>query len=238
MSLSQTSKPHVNQVATESLQMLAAVAARASGELKASALGSAAFASVNTLTAVSAMRRLDEINFANLTANQILAREPAIARVVVVDDAGSEQTYYICRAAPVSGVPGLLASRNAPVGRLASLPVGTDFKMPNGKVVEVTERALLRPWVGEEGWDSRNTVLESGGLGPVTIESLRALLRQAAAPEHVEDLLSQIVEEAKAAANVFEGIKRNQITKMGLRDQPVLDQYQDEIFACHSTSAC
>lgn len=230
MSLPQESKPHVDQFATESLQMMTAVAARASDELKATSLGSSAFASVNTMTAVSAMQRLEEINFANLTANQVLAREPAIARVVVVDTAGAEQTYYICRAAPVSGVPGLLASRNAPVGRLASLPVGAEFKMPNGKVVEVIERAVLRPWVAEEGWDSRDTVLESGDLGPVTIESLRALLRQVAAPEHVEDLLSQILENAKAAANVFDGIKRNQITKMGLRDQPVLDQYQDEIF--------
>jgi DNA polymerase III delta prime subunit len=230
MSLLQESKSHVDQVATESLQMMAAVAARASGELKASALGSGALASVNTLTAVSAMQRLDEINFANLSANQVLVREPAIARVVVVDEAGSEQPYYICRAAPVNGVPGLLASYKAPVGRLASLPVGAEFRLPNGKLVEVIERARLRPWEMAEGWDSRDTILESGDLGPVTIESLRALLRQAAAPEQVEDLLSQVLEQAKAAANVFEGIKRNQITKMGLRDQPVLDQYQDEIF--------
>lgn len=230
MSLRQESKPHVDQVATESLQMLAAVAARASSELNTAALGSSALASVNTLTSVRAVQRLDEINFANLSANQVLAREPAIARVVVVDDAGSEQTYYICRAAPVSGVPGLLASRNAPLGRLASLPVGSEFRMPNGTAVEVIERAVLHPWVAAEGWDSRNTVLESGDLGPVTIESLRELLRSTASPERVEDKLSQVVAEAKAAANVFDGIRRNQITKMGLRDQPVLDQYQDEIF--------
>lgn len=230
MSLLQDAKPHVDQVATESLQMLAAVAARASSALNAATLGSSALASVNTLTAVRAVQRLDEINFANLSANQVLAREPAIARVVVSDAAGSEQTYYICRAAPVTGVPGVLASYKAPIGRLASLPVGAEFKLPNGRVVEVIERARFRPLSDWDGWDSRDTVFESGDFGPVTIESLRALLRQVAAPERVEDLLSQVVEQAKAAANVFEGIRRNQITKMGLRDQPVLDQYQDEIF--------
>lgn len=230
MSLPLESKPHVDQIAKESLQMMGAIAARAGGELHTSALGSDALASVNTLTGVSAMQRLDEINLANLTANQVLAREPAIARVVVADEAGGEQTYYICRAAPVTGVPGLLASYKAPVGRLASLPVGAEFKLPNGKLVEIIERTRLRPSKLADGWDSRDTILESGDLGPLTIESLRALLRQTVAPEKVEDLLSQVLEQAKAAANIHEGIKRNQITKMGLRDQPVLDQYQDEIF--------
>lgn len=36
--------------------------------------------------------------------------------------------------------------------------------------------------------------------------------------------------EETAKANVIEGVRRSVITKMGLRDQPILDKYQDEIF--------
>ena len=45
-----------------------------------------------------------------------------------------------------------------------------------------------------------------------------------------EDILAQLLAEDDAAANVIKGIRRSVITKMGLRDQPILDQYQDAIF--------
>lgn len=65
----------------------------------------------------------------------------------------------------------------------------------------------------------------------VTIESLRKLLQ--GHPElagEVEDLVAQILAGEANRQNVIEGMKRSVITKMGLRDQPVLDRFQDEIF--------
>jgi hypothetical protein len=97
--------------------MLASVAHRAKTELLAQSLGVSALASINTLTSVHAVRRMDEINIANLEGHQVLVQEPAIARVVVLDENQNERTYYICRAAPVAGVSGLLGSYKAPVGR-------------------------------------------------------------------------------------------------------------------------
>ncbi|HCL8118312.1 TPA: ATP-binding domain-containing protein [Escherichia coli] len=123
-----------------------------------------------------------------------------------------------------------MASYRAPVGRLASLAIGTEFTLPNGTVVEVLERAQLRPNALAGGWDSRDTVVEAEHFGPFTIESLRALLTEVAGEEVTEDILGQLLAEESVKANIIDGVRRSVITKMGLRDQPILDQYQDEIF--------
>ncbi|MFU7548123.1 DNA helicase UvrD, partial [Pseudomonas paraeruginosa] len=88
----------------------------------------------------------------------------------------------------------------APVGRLASLSVGTEFTLPNGDIVEVLERAQLRPSALANGWDSRNTVVEAEHFGPLTIESLRALLTEVVGEEVTEDLLGQLLAEETVKA--------------------------------------
>lgn len=230
MELTTESRQHIEHVAGEALNQLDSIAAAAKSKLHdGRTLGSDALASINTMTSGSAIQKLDQISQANRESYQVLAAEPAIARVVVVDEEGEERTYYICRTTPVSGFPNL-ASYRAPVGRLASLAIGAEFKLPNGTVVEVLERAQLRPAALADGWDSRDTVVEAEHFGPLTIESLRALLTEVAGEEITEDLLGQLLAEETVKANIIDGVRRSVITKMGLRDQPVLDQYQDEIF--------
>ena len=51
-----------------------------------------------------------------------------------------------------------------------------------------------------------------------------------AAPHEIEDLLSEILADEEIKAGIVEGRRRSVITQMSLRDQPILDQYQDEIF--------
>ncbi|TFY84487.1 DNA helicase UvrD [Pseudomonas kairouanensis] len=229
-SLNDESKRHIEQVAGEALAQLESIAeASKSKLLDGRTLGSDALASINTMTSSSAIQRLDQISQANRESYRVLVAEPAIARVVVVDEEGEEKTYYICRTTPVSGFPNL-ASYRAPVGRLASLAIGAEFTLPNGAVVEVLERAQLRPSALADGWDSRDTVVEAEHFGPLTIESLRALLIEVAGEEVTEDILGQLLAEETVKANIIDGVRRSVITKMGLRDQPVLDQYQDEIF--------
>lgn len=230
MDLTQQSKQHVEQVARDALDQFDKVATAAQTAIRnAPNLGTDALAAVNTLTGGAAVQRLGQINQENLESYQILAREPAIARVAVLDEEGRQRVYYICRTTPITGVSNL-ASYRAPVGRLASLPVGTEFSLPNGDVVEVVERVQLRPSHLAEGWDSRDTIIEADDLGPFTIESLRSLLYKVAGEEVTEDLLEQLLAEESETANIIEGVRRSVITKMGLRDQPILDQYQDEIF--------
>lgn len=228
--LNDESRKRIEQVAGEALAKLEKIAETAKSKLHdGRTLGSDALASINTMTSSSAIQRLDQISQANRESYQVLVTEPAIARVVVVDEEGEEKTYYICRTTPVSGFPNL-ASYRAPVGRLASLAIGAEFTLPNGNVVEVLERAQLRPNALADGWDSRDTVVEAEHFGPFTIESLRALLTEVAGEEVTEDILGQLLAEETVKANIIDGVRRSVITKMGLRDQPILDQYQDEIF--------
>jgi DNA polymerase III delta prime subunit len=230
MELTTESRRHVEQVAGEALTQLESIAVAAKSKLHdEQTLGFDALASINTMTSSSAIKKLDQISRANRESYQVLAAEPAIARVVVMDDEGEERTYYICRTSPVSGFPNL-ASYRAPVGRLASLEVGAEFTLPDGKYVQVLERAKLRPIVLTDGWDSRDTVIEAEHFGPLTIESLRALRVKIPGEKVTEDLLGQLLAEEALKANIIDGVRRGIITKMGLRDQPVLDQYQDEIF--------
>lgn len=230
MDLTSDSRHHIKHVAGEALKQLESIAAMAKSKLHdGRTLGLDSLASINTMTSNSAVQRLEQISQANRDSYSVLAKEPAIARVVVADEEGEERTYYICRTTPVSGFPNL-ASYRAPVGRLASLSIGAEFTLPNGKVVEVMERAHLRPTVLRNGWDSRDTVVEAEHFGPLTIESLRAFLTEAAGKEVTEDILGQLLAEETVKANIIDGVRRSVIIKMGLRDQPVLDQYQDEIF--------
>lgn len=228
--LPEESRQHIEQVAGEALSKLESIATAAKAKLDdGHTPGPAALVNINTMTSGSAIQNLEQISQVNRESYKKLADEPAIARVVVVDEEGTEQTYYICRTTPVSGFPNL-ASYRAPVGRLASLSVGAEFTLPNGTVVEVLERAQLRPNALADGWDSRDTVVEAEHFGPFTIESLRALLTEVAGEDVTEDILGQLLAEETVKANIIDGVRRSVITKMGLRDQPILDQYQDEIF--------
>ena len=64
---------------------------------------------------------------------------------------------------------------------------------------------------------------------PVTIKSLRALFK-GLGDEIDPALLDRLLGEEIEIENVRDGLRRSIITKMNLRDQPILDQYQDEIF--------
>ena len=179
---------------------------------------------------LSASKKLGEILAENQTNLRHLLHEPAIARVVThVEGSDETRTYFICRRSPVQ-LPTeqtKLASYRSPVGRLASLPTGKGMELPNGEYLEVSERALLNPFLSEQGWDSKNTRLESKTYGPLTVESLCALILPTMLDE---ELLERILREDREEANIVEEIRRTVLTRMELRDQPILDQFQDSIF--------
>lgn len=225
------SREYIKDLAEETLKSFEAIARVAEEKQKATASTSSdVFAYENSWTSDSQGRRLDSISIENMGSCERLRIEPAIARVVARDDAGSFITYYICRTTPVTDVPGVpyLASYRAPVGRLASLPVGSTFALPK-KTITVIERATLRPSRDSEGWDSFCREVEAKNLGPLSVDSLRAALNAyAQIPD--EDILDQLLSDEQNAANIVDGRRRSVLVKMGLRDQPILDQYQDEIF--------
>ena len=230
MDISTKLNVHLEFIADEALEQFSSIATEAAKNLRDGHTPDASsLASVNTFTSGSALKRLDEVGQSNQASYRVLTREPAIARIVVADEEDKLRTYYICRTTPISGISNL-ASYLAPIGRLASLAVGSEFTLPNGTIVEIVERAQLNPASLVDGWDSRNTVVETDQFGPITVDSFRALLTKTEGEGKTENLLEQLLEEENRKANIIDGVRRNVITKMGLRDQPILDQYQDEIF--------
>lgn len=226
MALPQDSRGHIDQLADETLKQFERVASAARAKLgEASGATIESLANINTMTSGGTINRLAQIADANRESYQQLVKEPAIARVVVEDEDGKRHTYYICRSTPMLG----MASYRSPVGRLASLPVGASLNLPTG-TVEVLELARLHPESKYTGWDSVSTVLEGDNYGPVTIESFRALLESVAVDGHSDDGLESLLAQDSESTNILEGIRRSMLTKMELRDQPILDQYQDEIF--------
>lgn len=236
MAISKETDSHIRPIADESLTTFSQVAEAAKAHLaKAlSASGAGAFATINTLTSTEAVRNREQITEANIDGYNRLAREPANARVVVTDEDGHTTIYYISRAAPVplnrEGTK--FASYRSPVGRLAALPIGSEHTLTRGGrviCVEVVESARFHPTQTGQEWDSRNSVLEGDTYGPLTITSLRELLGRL--EEQIDaTALDSLLAEESAAASVREGVRRGVIRKMDLRDQPILDHYQDDIF--------
>jgi DNA polymerase III delta prime subunit len=222
----------IERVADETLDVLQKVAASADRQLhEPYTTGPAALASVNTFTSGEAIRTLSDIDGAQRRSLESQSREPAIARVVTRTDDGRVSIYYITRETPHGSLDSgkKLAGRNAPAGRLAALSVGDDFEIGSLAGV-IVEKALLRPHRRDGAWDSRNSILEGEAYGPITVISMRDALAVVPAGDIGDELLASILAADEKAANIIEGIRRSVITKMGLRDQPILDRYQDEIF--------
>ena len=159
--------------------------------------------------------------------------EPAIAKVVVVDEDGVQQEIFIARTTPYASGGATAASYRSPMGRLASIAIGSEQEVYVGgrlKSFEVLERAVLRPKEDKLGWDSISSVLDRLGTKPVTVNSLRILLKAMDEQEDVLEALDALFREQRVANNVVEGLRRSVVQKMALRDQPLLDAFQDEIF--------
>lgn len=230
---------HLKEVASHTLTFFEETAAVAQKRLAGSTpvravSGEKVLASsANNMTGDRAVQNLASINSNELRELTQLASEPAIARIVLSDEDGREQVYFIARAGtlPPSVSQAPMASYRSPIGRLATLRVGQDEDVRTSRGLrnyELRERAALHPTLKRGEWDSLNTVINSVGSGPVTVVSLRELLRTKT-PEGA-DYLESLMAESVAAENVLQGIRRDVRRKMGLRDQPLLDQIQDGIF--------
>ncbi|MBL4575745.1 MAG: hypothetical protein JKY51_06570, partial [Opitutaceae bacterium] len=191
--------------------------------------GATAMASINTMTQGDTVRNLEKIGQEVRFGFHALVREPAIGRVVVLSQNNVEKTYYICRGTTVGGVENL-ASYRSPIGEMISLPLGDEFYLPDGTTVEIVEKTQLHPKLYDLLWDSENTVVDSDEFGLLTLKSLRALLEVGLDDQFDENRLSRILADEVESENVVLGRRRALIAKIGLRDQPILDQYQSEIF--------
>lgn len=183
----------------------------------------------NPFTASAAVNNQARARNNNVNSYEALIGEPSIARVVVRHEEGHEETYYFCRKGSLNGLKLKLAELPAPIGTLASLPVGAEHDLPNGRCVTVLENVRFIPQSADYEWDALKAEFRGEG-GARTIESLRKLLREEPGIVIDENIIDALLKEESAAEFITDGIRRNVIEKMDLRDQPILDQYQNRIF--------
>ncbi len=227
------SQERFEALAEEALSTISEIADGAAQKLASEGHSSAnSFASGNTLTGGRAYQNLANIGLANREAWEALQREPSIARLVLEDDKGKARVVYIARKSSLPLASGKqLASYGSPIGRFAELPVGEEASVTlqgQRQVLSLVEKISLRPSMADGEWDSTGSQYRHVDFGVFSIDSLRALLH--AVGLEAGDELDQLLEQAAIANGVQAGIGHQIRTAMGLRDQPILDQFQGEIF--------
>lgn len=222
-----------SSLAEETLDTFAEIANTASSKLsEVQAARTDSFATGNTLTGGKAYQNLDGIQRGQRDVLEKLCEEPAIVRLVLEDDDQNQRTLYIARTGNLPLSSGKeFASYRSPLGRFAELPPGEEAPIELGgqqKNYWVVEKTSYQPDKDAEGWDSRQTQYLHYDRRTWSIESLRALL-QAEGIDSADEL-DRLLEQAEAQSGVVAGISHQVRTAMGLRDQPILDQFQGEIF--------
>lgn len=191
-----------------------------------------------------AERNIVAINSAVRENLERLLREPFVARVEVDWVRGGEhsvQTYYFSRpsAAGLMGVikDAQLVTSGAALGRLAEHEAG-DSAFVGGREGCIVKRSVFHPVQRDGLWDALVKKFEAMPWGDVLEmlrhESLQQALEEIkqgrAGPLADEDILGRLMKEAAHAAFERNRIRRKVVDRIALRDQPILDKFQGEIF--------
>lgn len=223
-------------IAKEALETFEAIANTARTSLRERGISLNALASINEMTASNVANQMRQMNDQRQSDCVKLLREPSIARLVIADEDDNRQVLYISSGGTVGSLPIAFCSYMSPKGRLAELNIGDSrrVKLPNGfQDFEVLEKMSFRPIEANSRWDSTPAVQYREKQAPLTIRSLRDLLRDDGVPEVAIDAFEAWVAAQNASAgagNVIEGIQRDALTAMQLRVAPILDAFQGKIF--------
>jgi DNA polymerase III delta prime subunit len=177
-----------------------------------------------------ALGKIGEINVKNAIR---LSKEPSVARILVLED-GVKKPYYICR--PPCGCiredsdEYEIVSHGAPVGRIASLPLHETLQRPDGVTLEVIGKSILQPRKKIKQWDSIKSYVELSKDETYYLESFKDYLERDGVSSSEEDLLGAMLSDGDEQQEISRKQKKSILTEMNLRDQPILDRYQDEIF--------
>lgn len=195
--------------------------------------GHAQLASINAFTDTHAVDKMSEISNSIQIGYRALQNEPAIARVLY-HDGNNSKILYISRKSTLKLDGSIaLASYDSPLGHLASLQVGDETTLNiGGKSVsyEVLETLTLKPKKDTNGWDSSFSIFTSEDEECRTYEpSLRRLFEE---EKDLSDMsfLDSLLSGGDYSEDFTTGVKHQVRTAMSLRDQPILDKFQSEIF--------
>ncbi|QVL17265.1 hypothetical protein KH389_17870 [Pseudomonas qingdaonensis] len=188
-----------------------------------------ALAVVNTFTGSAAVEQIASISDDVTKSLASLVREPAVSRIVVENDRGQVETYYICRTTGGFVLNrGKLAGYRTPFGRLAAHDVGEDVELEiAGKKVSfrILDKLELKPQKFAELWDSIDGVWRQESSAPQTIPSLRKVVQ----PDDGDEFLAMLGGHSEIE-KIRKGVRHEIRKAMALRDQAILDKFQDEVF--------
>lgn len=183
-----------------------------------------------------AAHHLVEISYENRQGLLRISGEPFVAYILAEDDAGERSRFYFARGslfADIENLSGRLVSYRSPLGRLAEFAAGESItvRLPDrvSKEFKILERVRLYPVKEARGWDGTDDNIEQFDL-LLQLQSLLDFLAPLETEVSPEDVYGQLLDAANRARNVREGLRRKVIGRMSLRDQPILDRYQGEIF--------
>lgn len=188
-------------------------------------LGASSLAATNSFTD-AANDKLAAISAETKRSLELVLERPTVARLEVTDENGATQTIFITPGgAPAPSIAGArVASYRSPMGRLAAAALGTDVDV-GPRAFTLTAKTRLVPKQEHAGWNAYDSRVEALGRAPRTIVSLRGLV---SLPE--ADALALLEQELRGNPMVFEGFRRSVVDRMSLREQPILDAFQDDIY--------
>ncbi len=239
----------LNQVGEEILTALGTVAEAARSTL-AGGSGISTSALVNPSNLMVGESKPERLMFAQnseLRAQlRLLLTEPFVARVEVdwASEGGRVETFYFPRRStaglgPIGGAH--FVSSGAALGRLAEYEAGEVAQVPVGKRERkgrILKRTVIDPREHSGLWDAIVSEFEAMPWGDVLEllrqKSLRAYLDrfkgQPSTPPAAEDIVGRLMQEAADAASARERVRRKVVDRIALRDRPILDKFQGEIF--------
>lgn len=216
-------------IASHSLKGIESVGNAAKSALKEREHGgTSAPANINTFNNPQAVREMRRVAGVITQELNVLAGKPLIARVHLKDENNEEYTLFIAPNGAGRAIPDLMVAsyRKSEFGKLASQKPGYECTLRiKGKERDLLIESIahLHPECENGTWDSRDTKVGIAGFKVSTITSLLAIL------EISESELASLWDDEEDES-IIEGRRRAILTHMGLRDQPILDMYQDEIF--------
>jgi hypothetical protein len=236
----------LNGVGEEILGALAKVAKAAQTGLSPSEIVFTSTLVNPSNTMVGPGRAEQNINAINSSVRENLRRllrEPFVARVEVKWNQGDTglETYYFSRPSAAGLTQSLtdakLVTSGAALGRLAEHEAG-ECVVVNGREGCIVKRSVFHPTCHDGLWDALVRKFETMPWGDVleTLphESLRQVLEAIRRGEGEalgeEDIVGQLQQQAAAAEFDRQRVRRKVVDSIALRDQPILDKFQGEIF--------
>lgn len=224
----------IRNISANTIDCIESVAGKAEEELRdRRRAGADLLATVHTLNNYAPVNSIGAISDAQRLVLERLLAQPVVARVEYTNEEGKSDVIFVTRGAAIP-VPGFkIASYNSPLGRIAALSAGGTHVSHD---LEIKTSAKLFPRKDKDGWDSRNTELDLDGIGKFTVTSLRAILAPRIAPVDGDPFAD--LDDGERESLIAAGFRRAVLSHIALRDRPVLDQHQDEIFRLPINTRC